>query len=54
MQESFKYVKDKRNIVQPNPSFQNQLIVYDGILNSRWGSFKNLSYFFIDSGFTCH
>ena len=31
-----KYVKARRNIVQPNSGFWKQLITYEGILNSRY------------------
>ena len=34
--DSMKYVKARRNIVQPNSGFWKQLITYEGILNSRY------------------
>jgi hypothetical protein len=34
--DAMKFVKSKRAIVQPNSGFWKQLIVYEGILKSRW------------------
>ena len=34
--DSMKYVKARRNVVQPNAGFWKQLITYEGILNSRY------------------
>lgn len=42
MRETLEYVVERRDIVQPNPAFQNQLIVYDGILNSSRNRFSSL------------
>ena len=35
MADTLDYVVKRRDIVQPNPGFTNQLITYEGILNSR-------------------
>lgn len=37
--DAMKFVKSKRNIVQPNSGFWKQLIIYEGILKSRFTSF---------------
>ena len=34
--EAMEYVVSKRGIVNPNPGFIEQLIIYEGILNSRY------------------
>uniref|UniRef100_A0A8C5MH83 protein-serine/threonine phosphatase n=1 Tax=Leptobrachium leishanense TaxID=445787 RepID=A0A8C5MH83_9ANUR len=34
MEEAFKYVKERRNIVQPNAGFMRQLHIYQGILGA--------------------
>ena len=40
--DAMKFVKSKRSIVQPNSGFWKQLIVYEGILRSRWVSVFSL------------
>lgn len=42
MMETLEYVKGKRSIVNPNPGFQKQLIIYEGILNSSRNRFSSL------------
>eukprot|EP00111_Clytia_hemisphaerica_P019388 TCONS_00057231-protein len=42
MAHTIDYVVDKREIVQPNPGFTKQLIIYEGILNSSRNRFSRL------------
>ena len=35
VEEAYKFVKDRRSIVKPNPAFWEQLHTYQGILTAR-------------------
>lgn len=36
LEKAYSFVKQKRNIAQPNPAFMKQLAEYEGILDARW------------------
>lgn len=36
LEKAYTFVKQKRNIAQPNPAFMKQLAEYEGILDARW------------------
>lgn len=36
LEKANNFVKQKRNIAQPNPAFMKQLAEYEGILDARW------------------
>ncbi len=36
LEKACTFVKQKRNIAQPNPAFMKQLAEYEGILDARW------------------